>query len=307
MNNSRRTFVKNSALALAGAALLPKTFFAAPAADAPIVGVQLYSVRDDMKAAPLKTLQALAKMGYKNVEHANYENRKFYGYSADEFKKVLSDLGMKMPSGHTVMRQQHWDAANNTFTPEWIQTVEDAATVGQEYVISPWLDDAFRKSTDDLKRFMDVFNKSDHLQAPVFFIGPGKRNHHAQQLVGEHKLVFIPIAIILVPFPSAAHPGFFLHQLGVKMTNRGQAVQQLRRGVHHSFAAGEVAKYIVAWCEPKRQPCFFTALVIQVQRVFPHGIIFERSCIKCIDFRSGAKFFYHHITIGMIRTHLFGR
>ena len=41
-------------------------------------------------------------MGYKNVEHANYVNRKFYGYAATEFKKMLQDLGMKMPSGHTV-------------------------------------------------------------------------------------------------------------------------------------------------------------------------------------------------------------
>ncbi|HUQ96115.1 MAG TPA: sugar phosphate isomerase/epimerase, partial [Chitinophagaceae bacterium] len=162
MNTSRRSFLKNSALTLAGTALLPKTFFAAPVAPA-IVGVQLYSVRDDMKKAPLQTLQALSKMGYKYVEHASYEDRKFYGWSATDFKKVLDDLGMHMPSGHTVMRQEHWDAATNTFTKSWVETVEDAATVGQEYVISPWLDEALRKSSDELKRFMDVFNKSGAL------------------------------------------------------------------------------------------------------------------------------------------------
>jgi sugar phosphate isomerase/epimerase len=61
------------------------------------------------------------------------------------------------------MRAQHWDAANNTFTKEWVQTVEDAALLGQQYVISPWLGDESRKSTDDLKRFMDVFNKCGEL------------------------------------------------------------------------------------------------------------------------------------------------
>lgn len=162
MNTSRRAFVKNSTLALTGMALLPKPLFAANAA-ASIVGVQLYSVRDDMKKAPLQTLQGLAKMGYKYVEHANYVDRKFYGYTAADFKKVLDDLGLHMPSGHTVMREQHWDAATNSFTKEWNETVEDAATVGQTYVISPWLDDAFRKSSDDLKRFMNVFNKSGEL------------------------------------------------------------------------------------------------------------------------------------------------
>lgn len=163
MNNSRRTFIKNSTLTLAGVALLPKSFFAADAAASSIVGVQLYSVRDDMKENPLQTLQGLAKMGYKHVEHANYADRKFYGYSPHKFKKVLSDLGMHMPSGHTVMRGKHWDAANNSFTKEWNETVEDAAIVGQEYVISPWLDDEFRKNLDDLKRLMEIFNKSGDL------------------------------------------------------------------------------------------------------------------------------------------------
>src|SRR5215218_8446927 len=162
MNTSRRNFLKNSALTIAGATLLPKTFCAAGASPS-LVGVQLYSVRDEMKQNPLQTLQALAKMGYKYVEHANYVDGKFYGYAPTEFKKVLDDLGLRMPSGHTVMRKQHWDAANNTFTPEWIKTVQDAGTVGQEYVISPWLDDEFRKSTDDLKGFMNVFNKSGEL------------------------------------------------------------------------------------------------------------------------------------------------
>jgi hypothetical protein len=42
-------------------------------------------------------------MGYHHVEHANYVNRKFYGWTAKEFKKILDDLEMQMPSGHTVM------------------------------------------------------------------------------------------------------------------------------------------------------------------------------------------------------------
>lgn len=162
MNQTRRTFLKNGALALAGTALLPKTFFAAEA-DTALVGVQLYSVRDDMEKAPLQTLQGLAKMGYKNVEHASYQGRKFYGYTVTEFKKVLGDLGLRMPSGHTVMRQEHWDAANNTFTKEWNETVEDAAAMGQQYVISPWMDESFRTDADALKRFMDVFNKCGEL------------------------------------------------------------------------------------------------------------------------------------------------
>src|SRR5487761_2177526 len=163
MQHSRRKFLVNSSLTLAGTMLLPNNIFADKKPKQTILGLQLYSVRDDMKKDPLGTLKELAAMGYKNVEHANYIDRKFYGYSALEFKKVLSDLGLKMPSGHTVMSDKHWDSSKNDFTDVWKQTVEDAATVGQRYVISPWLDESLRKNYDDLVRFLDIFNKSGEL------------------------------------------------------------------------------------------------------------------------------------------------
>lgn len=157
MKTSRRSFIKNSAVLLAGSALLSKTAFAA-AKPSEIVGLQLYSVRDDMKKDPVGTLKELAKMGYKHVEHANYIDRKFYGFTAKEFKKVLDDLGLRMPCGHTVMGKNHWDAAKKDFTDAWKYTVEDAAYMGQKYVISPWMDESMRKTYDDLVRYLDVFN-----------------------------------------------------------------------------------------------------------------------------------------------------
>jgi len=162
MTTSRRNFLKNSAVLLAGTALLSKTTFAA-SNPAEIVGIQLYSVREDMKKDPIGTLTQLAKIGYKNVEHANYIDRKFYGYTAIEFKKILNNLGLKMPSGHTVMEKKHWDADKKVFTDAWKYTVEDAAYMGQKYVISPWMDETMRKNYDDMLRYMEVFNKCGEL------------------------------------------------------------------------------------------------------------------------------------------------
>ena len=48
-----------------------------------------------MKKDPSGTLKQLADMGYKNVEHANYVDGKFYGYAPAEFKKLLDGLGLK--------------------------------------------------------------------------------------------------------------------------------------------------------------------------------------------------------------------
>ncbi|MFT3949674.1 MAG: sugar phosphate isomerase/epimerase family protein [Agriterribacter sp.] len=162
MNNSRRDFLKKSSMALAGATLFSADLFAG--INTPeLLGVQLYSIRDDMKKDPLGSLKKVAEIGYKNVEHANYVDRKFYGYSAKEFRKILDDLGLKMPSGHTVMRKDHWDETKNDFADTWKWTVEDAAVLGQQIVISPWLDESLRKNYDDMKRYMEVFNKSGEL------------------------------------------------------------------------------------------------------------------------------------------------
>ena len=173
---SRRKFVQTSALTLTGAALFSKSVFASPK-NKTITGVQLYSVRDEMKKDPLATLKKISEMGYRHVEHANYVERKFYGYSASEFKKILEGLNLKMPSGHTVMNKQHWDESKKEFTDMWKYTVEDAAILGQQFVISPWLDESWRKDLDTLKQYMDVFNKSGELckKSGMKF---GYHNHH---------------------------------------------------------------------------------------------------------------------------------
>lgn len=162
MKTSRRTFLKTGALAAAGVAVLRQPVFGSGIV-ARTVGVQLYCVRDDMAKDPLGSLKQIADMGYVHLEHASYDNRKFYGWTATEFKKVLDDLGLKMVSGHTVMGPQHWDMTKKDFTDEWKYTVEDAAVLQQKYVVSPWMDESMRNSYDNLRQYMDVFNKCGEL------------------------------------------------------------------------------------------------------------------------------------------------
>jgi sugar phosphate isomerase/epimerase len=163
MDNSRRDFIKNTTIAVAGAALLSNKLFAASNPKIERVGLQLYSVRDAMSKDPKGSLKKLADMGYVFVEHANYIDRKFYGFTAKEFKKVLTDLDLQMHSGHTVMTAHDWDDSKNDFTDKWKYTVDDAAEVGQNFVISPWLDEDLRNDMDKLKKMMDQFNKCGEL------------------------------------------------------------------------------------------------------------------------------------------------
>src|ERR1700759_4535342 len=91
MNSSRRKFITQGALTVAGISLLKSKAFSKPFASDHIVGIQLYTVRDDMKKDPVATLKQLSSIGYTHVEHAGYNNRKFYGYAPSDFKKILSD------------------------------------------------------------------------------------------------------------------------------------------------------------------------------------------------------------------------
>jgi sugar phosphate isomerase/epimerase len=162
MKTSRRNFLRTSGLAIAGTTLIPGLSCSGGSGN-PVTALQLYSVRDEMGSDPLGTLTKLAEMGYTHVEHANYVNHKFYGWTAQEFKKVLDDLSLIMPSGHTVLAKNHWNEQQQDFTDEWKKLVDDAAYMGQEYVVSPWLDASLRATYDDLMKFMEVFNKCGEL------------------------------------------------------------------------------------------------------------------------------------------------
>ena len=239
MNKSRRSFIRNGAMAAAGLSLFQNNIFAA-VKKGELTGIQLYSVRTDMKADPLGTLKQLADMGYRHVEHANYANRKFYGWSVSEFKKILNGFGMSMPSGHTVLDAKHWDASKKDFTNEWKYTVEDAATMGQSFVISPWLEESKRKSMSDLKSFMEIFNRSGEL-CKKFGMKFGYHNHDFEfSEKVEGKVLF---DIIL----SETDPNLVMQQLDIgNMLNGGAKALEVMQQYPGRFESMHVKDEIKA-------------------------------------------------------------
>ncbi len=165
MKTSRRDFIKSGSIAAAGLMFTKNSLFQNDllARKKKILGIQLYSVRSDMAKDPVGTIEKLSAMGYRNVEHAGYKDRKFYGFSPVEFKKILSDQGTKMISGHVAFGVDDWDASKKQFKDRWKHTIEDAITVGQEYLITPWMDEAIRTNKDTLNLLLDLFNDSGRL------------------------------------------------------------------------------------------------------------------------------------------------
>ena len=188
---TRRDFVRTSAALLAGASVLPTSAFAKKTTYH--IGLQLYSVRDEMKKDPKGTLQKLAAMGYREVEHAAYidqavyQNRKPYGFTAKELRKILDGLGMTMPTSHVVFRVADWNTDTKTVSDEWKAVMEDANTLGQKYLISPSF--AFDKTKlDECRKGFEIYNKVGEICAKNG-LRFGFHNHHQefeQKFVGEY-------------------------------------------------------------------------------------------------------------------------
>ncbi|MGZ8510401.1 MAG: sugar phosphate isomerase/epimerase family protein [Chitinophagaceae bacterium] len=223
MHISRKKFIQNSTLTIAGTVLFSNSIFAKQK-NKTITGVQLYSVRDEMTKDPLGTLKQLAEMGYRHLEHANYADRKFYGYGTKEFKKILDDLDLKMPSGHTVMAKQHWDEGKKEFTDLWKYTVEDAAILEQQFVISPWLDQTWRKDLDTLKHYMDVFNKSGELCKKSGM----KFGYHNHDFEFKEKFNGVPVYDIIL---QNTDPQLVIQQLdiGNMYSGGGRALEVIKK------------------------------------------------------------------------------
>ncbi len=143
---NRREFIKNSSVAVAATMVLPSCVF--PSKPEKIIGIQLYTLRDQVNEDFLGTLNKIAKIGFRAVEAAGYSDGKFYNYSPAEYKKIIEDMGMIPQSSHSMFTLDKAD-----------QVIEDTKQAGMTYLVIPYLDKSNRTSIDDYKRVAEEFNK----------------------------------------------------------------------------------------------------------------------------------------------------
>ena len=146
---SRRDFLKTSSVALAGAAVMPHIPFMKDI-EVPHLGIQLWSVRDDMGKDAKGTIMGLAKMGYKEVEGFGYADGKMFGMTYAEFVKLLKDNGMSMPSSHVMFESKSYDPATKSLTDAAKKAIDDAASGGQQYIVCPYMADPDRLIIDKM-------------------------------------------------------------------------------------------------------------------------------------------------------------
>src|SRR6476661_3116354 len=123
---TRRSFIRTTSLLSAGLIISPSGF----KKKKPVIGLQLYTVRDQMAKDPAGTLAKVAQIGFTSVETATYTgNELFYGMSPSAFKKLLKENGLIAPSGHYRLgeEQENGKISNGTILHDWDKAVDDAA------------------------------------------------------------------------------------------------------------------------------------------------------------------------------------
>jgi sugar phosphate isomerase/epimerase len=158
MNNQRRKFLmKTTFLSLAGA-LGSSSLLANPlAAKSKRIGLQLYSLRDDIKDNVAGVLESVAKIGYKTLEAANYDSGQIYGMAPAVFKSTVTNLGMEMTSAH-VGGPRGYSKETHAEAMDWWKKAADAhAEAGAKYLIKPSM--PIPTTLGELRMWCDYYNQ----------------------------------------------------------------------------------------------------------------------------------------------------
>ena len=149
----RRKFVKTAVQTATGvtAATLLADKFSWAAAERRIdrVGLQLYTVRDLMKADFDGTIAKVAAIGYKEVEFAGY-----FGRTGQQVRAACDKNGLEPVSTHV-----QYDELDEKFP----SVIETSKTIGLKYIVCPWIPEDLRKSPDIWKLAAAKFNRCGEL------------------------------------------------------------------------------------------------------------------------------------------------
>src|SRR6185369_1209996 len=110
------------------------------------IGIQLYTVRREFGRDPEGTLARLAEIGFQEVEFAGYPPG-----TPKEVRAMLDRHRLRAPSSHVDLKSVRTD---------WDRTLDQAATIGQRYVVVAFVGVNERRTLSDWKRLAGEFNRA---------------------------------------------------------------------------------------------------------------------------------------------------
>lgn len=108
------------------------------------IGLQLWSIREEMTEDLLGMLEKVSKMGYAGVQFAG-----FGGHSAEEVKRKLDEVGLVAAGAHVQI-----DELKNNLE----ETLEYHKVIGNDLIIVPYLEENMRTTEDDYKQTASLLN-----------------------------------------------------------------------------------------------------------------------------------------------------
>jgi sugar phosphate isomerase/epimerase len=129
------------------------------------IGIQLYTVRAQMRADMPGTIAKIAGLGYKKVEFAGY-----FGRTAKQVREMLDANGLTSPSTHI-----GFDAMKTN----WDKTFDDALTMGQQYLTVPSPPNGTQPTVASWQKVADDFNAAGE-RAKTRGLMLGYHNHYTE-------------------------------------------------------------------------------------------------------------------------------
>lgn len=122
------------------------------------LGLQLFSIQNEMETNPISSLKAAKAMGYEDFETYGFdaERTSLYGFKPAAFKTVLEDLQLTTSSGHFDFSPFLNKPASDM--QRYVdQCILAAQIMGMKYITWPWLPPAER-TPDGFKRLAAQLN-----------------------------------------------------------------------------------------------------------------------------------------------------
>ena len=121
------------------------------------IGLQLYSLRNELPSDREGVLKSISNIGYKYLETFLLEGKHHLGFPIADYKKMLDDLGLQVLSAHIPTGRNNPDLVGS-MTNAFEKVIEDANYLGQKYIVCPHLAESERTSIDDYKSTIELFN-----------------------------------------------------------------------------------------------------------------------------------------------------
>ena len=154
---NRRQFINRSAALLAAGSI--GGYYGCKKNHQHRIGIQLYSVKDELPKDFEGTLRKLSEMGYTSVEPYGFNGNVFFDRSMKDLSALVKDMGMTISGTHTGSRMLPEDT-NDPAWDLWKKIADELKSGGGEWAVQASIPGGGSVDTpDNIKRVAAHFNR----------------------------------------------------------------------------------------------------------------------------------------------------